>query len=171
MNDKRKKTKPQVISHIVNIFVQRSHKLWSSDETLKWLYDISVEVMNRGIGESKYCDYDDRCLTALNRYNRCDPSDYEDRFKTLPAEANPLDPALVAPALAVDPNRRMMRRNRALNNAIDGVDEMEVQRMLFEQMEHNGALIDPDSPLLEVFLHSLMPWAQVDGVNHQQRPG
>ena len=49
-------------------------------------------------------------------------------------------------------------------------DELEMQRMLLEQMQQGRTIIDPDSPMLEVFLHSLMPWAQVDGVHHPRRP-
>ena len=155
------------VSHLINIFVQRSHKLWSSDEVLGWLYHVCHDMANADEVITSKGHYP----SALGRYARCDPSDYEDRFKTLPAEANPLDPALVAPALAIDPNRRLLRRNQAMNNAVGAnADELEMQRMLLEQMQQGRTIIDPDSPMLEVFLHSLMPWAQVDGVHHPRRP-
>lgn len=149
--------------HVVRIFVQRSYKLWSSEEVCHWIYDVCADLMSEGTSQLIERD---SFSSASVRYSNCDPSDYEDKFKILPAEANPLDPALVQPALAMDPNRRLMRRNPQLNNNEFGADAVEMQRMLLDQLERNrGTIIDPDSPILEVFLQSLLPWAHVEGVN------
>ena len=107
-------------------------------------------------------------FSALAQYMRCDPSDYEDSFQTLPADANPLDPALVAPALALDPNRRRMRRfprgGGMANNA--DLQNREFERLFAHQAAAGGRaqMIDPDLPLVEVFWRSLMPWNEVEGV-------
>ena len=103
------------------------------------------------------------------RYARCDPSDYEDKIQTMPADANPLDPQMVAHAMTIDTTRpRFMQRIPRAGGGI--ADE-------FEMMNQNGAvlagtpteIIDPDWPMLEVFWRSMLPWAHVEGVPPPRR--
>lgn len=157
-------------AHVIKIFIQRSHKLWSGEDVLRWLYDVCVALVE----ESKSGDGNDipqvpaSFHPALIRYMRVDPADYEDAFTTLPADANPLDPALVAPALALDPNRRRLGR-RMPRGAMGGGDFEDLQQQLLQMAGVAGGadgmvMIDPDLPLVEVFWRSLMPWARVEGV-------
>jgi len=176
---------------IITIFVQRSFKLWAADDVVAWLYDNCVKVMEEeGSGKKETSaeeEVDDvkskaegqavstfQPSPALIRYLRCDPSDYEDSFRTLPADANPLDEALLGPVMALDPNRRrFLRRNRGGRNAEE--EELELQRQMMMMQAGGVALggemvnIDPDLPLLEVFWRSLLPWARVEGVPPPRR--
>lgn len=115
----------QAYDTIVRIFVQQNFKLWSSSAVLTWIYDnlmiIKDEIKNGdGIKVTPISP-------ALMRYVHSDPIDYEDKFQTMPADANPFDPNIVALALNVDSNRRrLVQRNQrhADANIIDenGVD-------------------------------------------------
>lgn len=88
----------------------------------------------------------------------------------LPAEANPLDPALLALALVVNTNRRriLRRGNRIGNRHLDPLEVLENRvRAAQEGIVIGGPpihRINPDSPLLEVFWQSMLPWNRVDGV-------
>mmetsp|Transcript_32837 Transcript_32837/g.72059 ORF Transcript_32837/g.72059 Transcript_32837/m.72059 type:complete len:594 (+) Transcript_32837:769-2550(+) len=160
-------------AHAIKIFVQRSHKLWSGDDVLQWLYNGCASVAAAAAAETN----DEGSSSALKpftfhpaliRYMSVDPSDYEDAFTTLPADANPLDPALVAPALALDPNRRRLGRRMPRGGGGGDIGN-DWQQQILEQMQLAGAggemlMIDPDLPLAEVFWRSLMPWNHVEGV-------
>jgi len=117
---------------------------------------------------------------ALNRYLRCNADDFtSDTFQMLPAGANPLDPRLVVPALEANHpgmggRRRMIQqqqvRQQQLQAGGGGMHDNDLERILMEQLgiggDGNGGRveIDPDSPLVEVFLRSMMPWTRVEGV-------
>lgn len=113
------------------------------------------------------------CL-ALDRYYNCNPQDFADRYQMLPGDGQFLDEQLINLAMEYNPDRRpllrhQLRRNRQQQqHQLEGED-MELQRMLLEQMQQaagNGerVVIDPDSPLAEIFLRSMMPWTRVQGV-------
>lgn len=110
---------------------------------------------------------------ALARYAQCDPSEYEDKFQTFPPEAIALDPNIVAPAMVLGDGRRgrFLRRQQQQQprgrQGLEGPDPIEIVRQLLgmggggvQEME----LLDPDSPILQLYLQSLLPWAQVDGI-------
>ena len=158
-------------AHAIKIFIQRSHKLWSGDDVLRWLYDDACAVIEESKGKDGNggVQVPTSFHPALIRYMRVDPADYEDAFTTLPADANPLDPALVAPALALDPNRRRLGRRMPRGGGMDGGDLNDLQQQLLQMAGVAGGadgmvMIDPDLPLAEVFWRSLMPWAHVEGV-------
>jgi len=100
----------QAYDTIVRIFIQQNFKLWSSSAVLTWIYDnlmaLQEEAKNGdGIKVAPLSP-------AIMRYVNSDPIDYEDKFQTMPADANPFDPNIVALALNVDPNRRrLVQRN------------------------------------------------------------
>lgn len=161
----------QTSDWIAKIFVQRSHALWNEDAVLMWLYRNCASVFSEeGNVESLFRL---PLSPSLIRYAHCDPANYEDRFQTLPMDANPLDPGLLAPALAVDPNRRrfLPRRHVMPARPEDEADDLG----LFPG--HGGLviggppthLIDPDSPVLEVLWRSILPWNHVDGVPPPRR--
>jgi Transcriptional repressor TCF25 len=156
---------------IAKIFVERNCKLWSSNSIVAWLYDASARVT----AEEKNL----KCSLSLDpsilRYARSDPEDYEDRFRHLPQEANPLDPNLVAAALVVDPNRRRLFRGGG-GVARGGEDEQFDPRnrglLVGHELLIGGPpthIVDPDDPLLEVFWRSLLPWNHVDGIPPPRR--
>ena len=117
---------------------------------------------------------------ALARYAQCDPSEYEDSLRTFPPEAIALDPNIVAPAVHVEDGRRgrFLRNNAARNPqggqgggvGGEGMPEGDVMDALRRALGLGGGgagdveLLDPDSPILQLYLQSLLPWAQVDGV-------
>lgn len=135
---------------IVRIFVQQNFKLWSSWAVTKWLYE-NLEVLR---DKNKEEELKITPLSpAIMRYARCDPGDYEDKFQTMPAEANPLDPNVVAHAMQVNQNRgRLIQRMQRGQDA----DLNDAEFAAF--MNGGGAnfagpptvQIDPDLPLLEV---------------------
>jgi hypothetical protein len=152
----------QACETIVHIFVRQNFKLWSSDAVLQWLYRNLLEMK-----ESEDVEVTKPLSPALMRYARCDPSDYDDKFQTMPADANPLDAGTVAHALNVDPNRpRLMQRMPR-----GGADELELaaNRRAAAFAGPPTQAIDPDWPLLEVFWRSALPWAHVEGVPPPRR--
>ena len=176
--------------HLVRIFVERNHKLWKENDVVQWLYSCSEEVVkgtqpqlekegDTGEGESSTStELAPKQLTsmfspALARYAQCDPSDYEDRFRTFPPEAIALDPNLVGPALVHDHRRgRFLRGGQARGGGMEREMMEEVPADLMDQLRNmlgmagndEVDLLDPDSPILQLYLQSLLPWAQVDGV-------
>jgi len=155
----------QAYDLIVRIFVHQNFKLWSPDAVLSWAYKNLKELKE---------DPDEVCplQPAIMRYARCDPSDYEAKFQTMPADANPLDPGLVAHAMTIDTNRpRFMQRVGRGGGGMP--DELAMMAGLNQQ----GAvlagppteMVDPDWPILEVFWRSFLPWAHVEGVPPPRR--
>ena len=157
----------QGVDKIAAIFVERNYKLWSGDDVLKWMYD----GCHRLLQKKEEGQLNTHCPSlALLRYLEFDPIDFQDSFQRIPLEANPLDPGLMDAALHYTPNRRrFLRMNRGQGGGLDGGMDLEMvgrqgpQRLLGTGRDGMD-LIDPDLPLLEVFLRSLLPWARVDGV-------
>ena len=143
---------------IAHIFVHQNYKLWSSDNVLRWCC--------KNLQQLKESNVDLECIPqaspAAIRYERAEASDYEDRFQTLPADAVPLDPGLLAHAQIVDINRRRM-----MQRVPRGGMNQEHLAFAANQQAFAGPPtqeIDPDWPLLEVFWRSALPWAHVEGV-------
>eukprot|EP00580_Thalassiosira_gravida_P004623 CAMPEP_0201654510 /NCGR_PEP_ID=MMETSP0493-20130528/45534_1 /ASSEMBLY_ACC=CAM_ASM_000838 /TAXON_ID=420259 /ORGANISM="Thalassiosira gravida, Strain GMp14c1" /LENGTH=817 /DNA_ID=CAMNT_0048131071 /DNA_START=797 /DNA_END=3250 /DNA_ORIENTATION=+ len=198
--------------HLVRIFVQRCHKLWKEDDVVQLLYRCSERVVRQRRQNSAQDDggadngeEKDQNSTlpaedggdaaplspmkstfspTLARYAQCDPSEYEDAFRTFPPEAIALDPNIVAPAMAMGMNRRgrFLRRGQQHRGGGGGRGDEDqqdpldiVRQMLGLRGDEGGAglggveALDPDSPLLQLYLRSLMPWAQVEGVRPPQR--
>lgn len=157
----------QAAQVITNVFVKRNFKQWSSNSIVTWLYDACAVVT----AEESKVNSSLPIHPSILRYALTDPADYDDQFRHLPPEANPLDPNLVAAALVVDPNRRRLFRggggfargveneefNQQLNGGILGGQGL----MIGGRPTNN---IDPDDPMLEIFLRSLLPWNHVDGI-------
>ena len=111
---------------------------------------------------------------ALARYAQCDPSEYEDAFRTFPPEAIGLDPNILAPAMvALGPNnggprrffvQRQQQHHRIIDAGVRGAG-LDILRQVLPEVE----ILDPDSPLLQLYLQSLLPWAHVEGVRPPPR--
>jgi len=177
--------------HLVRIFVERNHKLWKENDVVQWMYSCSEKVAKGDEPQlEKEADSGEGALytstelppkqltstfsPALVRYAQCDPSDYEDRFRTFPPEAIALDPNLVGPALVHDHRRgRFLRGGQARGGGgmmdremMEDVpaDLMEQLRGMLGMAGNEVDLLDADSPILQLYLQSLLPWAQVEGV-------
>ena len=161
----------QVAQLIIKIFVERNSKLWSSINIVNWIYDASA-IVTTDLNSAKYSL---PMHPSILRYSRIDPTDYEERFRHLPPEVNPLDPNLVATALVVDPNRRRLFRGG--DGVARGGDDGELDLLNQGWVAGQGLMIggrptniiDPDDPMLEVFLRSLLPWNHVGGIPPPRR--
>jgi hypothetical protein len=157
----------QAYETIVQIFVQQNRALWGTDNVMKWMYS-NLEILKTK--HEKEASPVVPLPPAIMRFARCDPSNYEDKFQTMPAEANPLDPNVVAHALVVQVNRpRLIQRGQrggggGANGAIDDVQLAALAGLGGAFAGPPTVNIDPDSPLLEVFWRSALPWAHVEGV-------
>mmetsp|Transcript_15873 Transcript_15873/g.39843 ORF Transcript_15873/g.39843 Transcript_15873/m.39843 type:complete len:621 (-) Transcript_15873:251-2113(-) len=110
----------QAYDTIVRIFVQQNSKLWSSSNVLTWVYNNLMALREEAKGLDKVMPLS----PAIIRYVDADPSNYEDKFQTMPADANPFDPNVIALALNVDPNRRrLVQRNQRQHAGANFMDE------------------------------------------------
>ena len=157
----------QAYELIVKIFVQQNAKLWKSQDAQRWVCESLMELKSTADSST---DTVPPLSTAIRRYGLSDLSDYEDKFQTMPPEANPLDPGLIPHALAVDPNRRRLFQQRMprgeqfeLENDMDG----QPHAAIFAGPPTQA--IDPDWPILEVLWRSALPWNYVDGVPPPRR--
>jgi len=147
--------------HLMDIFVKRCYRLWKETDIIQWVYDCAERVCREYLSTTNTAQ--PPCISpALARYSQTDPSEYEDGFRHFPPETIGLNPQVLAPAMsAVEPrgSRRFFRRDQQPQNQLDTAD-MAILRHLLPENE----LLDPDSPLLQLYLQSLLPWAQVEGV-------
>ncbi|KAL9185532.1 hypothetical protein ACHAXT_003309 [Thalassiosira profunda] len=164
--------------HLCSIFVQRCHKLWKEDSVVQWMFQCAEKVVQKRLdgteSDESMPPMTSTFSPALARYAQCDPSEYEDAFRTFPPEAIALDPNIVAPAMALGPGRRgrlfrrgqQHQRGAAAMAGMEGQDPLEAVRQILGLGNGGGAadVLDPDSPLLQLYLQSLLPWAQVEGV-------
>jgi len=165
----------QACDLVIQIFVQQNASLWGRDDVQQWLYEnLKVVQSKAAAGELPLPSTPN---SAIMRYGDADPNDYDTKIQTLPPEAAPIDPGLVAHALQMDRNRRRLIRN---NN---GRQAGEQQQDAFEMLDANGIRVqqrqhllgppthhvDPDWPFLEVFWRSFLPWNHVDGVPPPRR--
>ena len=96
----------QAMDFIVKIWLERHTKSWGDDEVLQWLYDNLIAVLEEPIEVAPLSP-------ALMRYTRFKPHHYESRVQQFPADANIIDPGLIAHAMVVDANRpRLLRRQQ-----------------------------------------------------------
>lgn len=166
-----------VLQKIIDIFIMKQAPLWSSDNVIQWFYTNCESIASTNDtsctthegkedieAPSENINNDNSSISAINRYQSCDPSDYSNTTSTLPAEFNPLDERLVAPALVIDPNRRRLLRQHVQQQQQQQQWMMQDPRMLQQQLGDRYNHIDPDDPMMEIFLRSLMPWNTVQGV-------
>merc|ERR1712183_837262 len=112
--------------------------LWASDNVIQWLYT-NCENIATATATTTTTQHEEKKehvinndISAINRYQSCDPSDYSNTTTTLPAEFNPLDERAVAPALVIDPNRR-----RLLRQHVQQQEEQQNQWMMMMQGNDN----------------------------------
>jgi hypothetical protein len=168
----------QAIAHIAKIYIQRSRSLWYEQTVWAWLYqcarhviesngetipiDTRLRTQNGSIEESPPPSY-----SVLERYLACDPEDYQDAFKRLPMDANPLEGARIRPALEIN---NVPRNNRRLPRPINNDEiqangqERDLPHILFGRRGAEYTIINADDPILSIFLRSILPWTRVDGV-------
>jgi len=152
----------QAYNTVVKIFVKQNFKLWSSFSVMKWMHNQIVVLKEEKI---------DKVLKvaslspAIRRFVKSDPIDYENRFQTMPADANPLDPNVVALALNIDQNRRRLVQRNPRDAGANGdlLDDAGIAYAARDQYFGGPPteVIDPDLPLAELFWRSALPWAEV----------
>ena len=174
--------------HVVGIFVKRCHGLWKEDKILCWLYQCAVLVVQDQPQNDRSSSPTHPTIPlvstfspALSRYAKCDPSEFEDSFRTFPPEAIALDPNVVIPAMEVGPHgrRRFLRRGRQPQQEAEeeqafGIDGAGGLRQMLGLGGNGGVaaavdVLDPDLPLLQLYMQSLLPWSQVEGVRPPAR--
>ena len=171
---------------ISKIFVEQNAILYGDDDVLQWLYDNLVVLREK---QSTAATAELATIPvpspAILRYANADPNDYSTTVQTLPPDANVIDNGLLAHAMIIDPRRpRYLRRNqRQHDNRDDGGDEWdniqydELGNPFLPRQQQRAATyfgppseaIDPDWPMAEVFLRSILPWNYVDGLPPPRR--
>jgi Transcriptional repressor TCF25 len=157
---------------ITKIFVEQSAKLYELDDVLQWMYD------NLAILQAKETTTDMPIApsAAIMRYANADPADYASRIQTLPPDAIIIDNGLLAHAMTMDPRRpRYIRRNNRRDGR-DDIDDIQYDELgnpfLPQRASYFGPpteAIDPDWPMTEVFLRSILPWTYVEGLPPPRR--
>lgn len=152
----------QSLETAIRIFVQMNFKLWKDPDVLKWLYR-NLDILKEN-GDDQQESASRSISPALMRFAKCNPSDFEDKFTTMPADANPLVPDMVQHALNIDPNRPRLMQRIPRGGGFGGgmeLDQAFAGANFFGPPHEN---VDLDEPLLQVFLQTLQPWARVEGV-------
>ncbi len=170
------------VEKIISIFIERNHKLWSGDDILKWMYSACKQVSEEAVAQKNLPEEVNATISppsspspALDRYRVLDPMDFQDSFRRIPVDANPLDPGLMDAALNYTPNRRrFLRLNRRGGGGgrggddEGGIDLESIGRQQLATLLGRGRdgmeVIDPDLPLAELLWRSMLPWARVEGV-------
>ena len=153
----------QAVDFIVKVFLERLPGAWGNDDVLQWLYDNLCTVLEEPLKLPPLC-------TAMMKYTRFKASHFETRVQQLPADANIIDPGLLAHAMVIDSNRpRLLRRQQQR--------QQEEAAQAFAAAHPQGhviggpptGIVDPDWPIAEVFWRSLLPWNHVEGVPPPRR--
>lgn len=136
----------QTTEKLIRIFVKQSSSLWGGDAVLQWLFDNLKQMQTLQLPLP-----DTPPTPAVMRYADVNPSDYDSTIQTLPAEANVINPGLVAHAMVMDPRRPRFLR-RANNRQADVFNDPAVPGAatagggLFGPPTNH---VDPDWPLVE----------------------
>ena len=156
-----------VSHHIYKI--SKNATIWnSSDKWMKWLTDIYYMPTNNNNNDTNLPS------KALQRYIQYRP---DDNVVMLPADANPLDPALFRQVVQFDATNVRHRRRllRHPNNRQENVQQRIIAQMQQQQQQQQQQqapsqleLLDPDMPIAELFWRSFLPWTTVDGVNNNR---
>ena len=168
---------------ISKIFAELNAKLYGDDDVLQWLYDNLVILKARESGATNDAWINIPVPSpAILRYANVDPNDYSTKVQTMPPDANIIDNGLLAHAMIIDPRRpRYLRRNQRQQNQHDGDDLDNIQydewgnpflpqqRAATAYFGPPTEVIDPDWPMAEVFLRSILPWNYVDGLPPPRR--
>lgn len=109
----------QAFETAARIFVQQNFKLWSSHAVMTWTYENLVGLKEEAKDGSKVVA---PLSPAMIRYAKADPADFEDKFQTMPEDANPFDPNVVALAMNIDPNRRRLVQRNPRHHGGDFLD-------------------------------------------------
>lgn len=148
----------QTVERIIQVFAMQNATHWSDERVLQWLFDTLNELCSQK--KESNVAFPPPPTLALLRYANVQSSWYNTRIDLLPDDANLLDPNVVAQAMAVQPGRPRFLRQQMHHNAARR------QGLIATQQQHR---LDPDSPMLEVFLRSFLPWNQVDGLPPARR--
>jgi hypothetical protein len=159
----------QATDFVIQVFLDKHTGTWGDEEVLQWLFDNLRAVLDEPLEVP-------RLSPAIMRYARFKITHYETRVQQFPADANIIDPGLVAHAMVVDPNRpRLLRRHQQHQQRQaqqEAADALELAAGLPIQRVIGGpptGVVDPDWPIAEVFWRSMLPWNRVEGVPPPRR--
>jgi hypothetical protein len=158
----------QASDFIIKVFLDKHTGTWGDDDVLQWLYDNLCAVLDEPLEAPPLCP-------AIMRYTRFKIPHYETRLQQFPADANIIDPGLVAHAMVIDPNRpRLLRRHQQQQRQAqqEAAEALDLAAGLPMQRVMGGpptGVVDPDWPIAEVFWRSMLPWNRVEGVPPPRR--
>jgi len=142
---------------LFKIYVIRNAQHWKRDDIHQWLIEHTSKccVLSRQF---------DTVKREIEKYTRCNTSDFEQDTIVFPADANPLDPMFLDPAI-FDGSRRL---NRGLQNQIEIIREQHaIMRHSRAEEDESGLdtswcpnMLDPRIPLVQMFWQSILPWNQ-----------
>jgi hypothetical protein len=168
---------------IAKIFVEQNGKLYGNEEVLQWMYNNLCVLKEKGSNDT-VSDNDSKMPNSPNpailRYANVDPADYRNKIQQLPPDANIIDNGILAHAMTMDSRRpRYLRRNnqRRRNDDDDFEDDIRYDEFGNPIIPQRTApyfgppthVVDPDWPMAEVFLRSILPWNHVEGIPPPRR--
>lgn len=178
-----------VLEHIAEIFAARNRTFWQRDANIRWLFKCALQAVETADDELVLAQTD-RWLflsssPSLKKYAAANLEDYLEEFPRLPPEANPLDARFLAPGAPViqpvhqridfrDDGGRQELLERLMREVEDGNDDHvreilhalppEARAMFgrFGPRPYDDGVLNPEMPLLQLFLQTLLPWNHFD---------
>jgi Transcriptional repressor TCF25 len=160
------------------IFAELNAKLYGEDDVLQWLYDNLIALKEKESTTTTRMDMPLPPNPAIMRYANVNPADYSNKVQTLPPDANIIDNGLLAHAMIIDPRRPRYLRNNHRRERMGGNNDDEIRYddlgnpFLPRRTAFFGPpteAIDPDWPMAEVLLRSILPWNYVEGLPPPRR--
>lgn len=148
----------QTMDRVAKIFTTNPSKHWATEDVIQWFFD-TLQGLATTEEELPHKAPSSPCIM---RYANMKVSDFEARNELLPADANIMDPNVVAGVMApMQAGRHRFLRHQQPQNigALDGAARQ--QPAMFGPPRN---AIDMDWPMAEVFWRSFLPWNYVDGL-------
>jgi hypothetical protein len=166
----------RLLSHLAAVYAARCGPLFKRDDLLRWLYRHALPLAAANAARPHPLAARANALfgaaSPAMRYLEIPLSEFGDAYEQLPADLNVLDPALLAPqaqARLADHARFQRRAHRQGGGGGGGggggewgggEDEDELEEQLAAALA-TGEPLDPNSPLVQLFWQSALPWNRV----------
>jgi len=169
----------KLLAHLAAVYATRCGLLFKRDDLLHWLCRTAQPLASDATSSVH-----PSATAAMERFGETSPaahylefslSEFGDAYEQLPADMNVLDPAILAPQAQahIADNARMQRRahrqvglggggGRGAGGGGDFGDELEEQ---LAAALATGEPLDPNSPLMQLFWQSALPWNHVGTAN------
>ena len=160
----------KLLSHLAAVYAARCGLLFKRDDLLHWLYRAADPLASDATASVH-----PSAASTMERFGAASPaahylefplSEFGDAYEQLPPDMNVLDPAILAPqaqARLADYARVQRRAHRQVGRGAGGGGG-EFDDELDEQMAAalaSGEPLDPNSPLMQLFWQSALPWNHV----------